>query len=252
MSMKVKVEVNNISKHFTDSEGNPLHVLKNISFAVYGREFVCIVGPSGCGKTTLLRVLAGLEQPSSGTVLIGGMPPNPTHGSIGFVFQEETLFPWRTVWSNIRLGLELREIVKEEKVERIKKLIRLIKLEGFEKYYPYQLSVGMRQRVALARTLAIDPTVLLMDEPFASLDAQTRNLMQEELLRIWEEVKKTVLFVTHSVDEAVYLADRIIVLSDRPAEILGEIKVDIPRTRDRLEANFIDTRRMILDLLHAT
>jgi len=244
----IKITIDNVTKHYITPEGGRLDVLNGISFKVYTGEFLCVVGPSGCGKTTLLKIVAGLEPPSSGRVLIEGRPPDPSKLRIGFIFQEESLFPWRTLWDNIRFGLEIRK-VGDDVQKTVRRLIDLVGLKGFERYYPHQLSGGMRQRVAIARALAIDPEILLMDEPFANLDAQTRGILHKDLIRIWETVKKTVLFVTHNVEEAVYLSDRVIVLSARPATVRTEIRVNVPRPRDRYDPKLFLLRRKIADIL---
>ena len=206
---KIKVEVNNISKSFSKSEdGKPLPVVDNVSFKVNDGEFLCIVGSSGCGKTTILRIIAGLQQADSGEVLLDGEKIESTSSKKGMVFQEFALFPWRTVKKNVEFGLEYKGLPPEEKENLSKRFISMVGLEGYEDSYPHQLSGGMKQRVAIARALVNDPDVLLMDEPFGALDAQTRNILQDELLRIWTETKKTIIFITHNVDEAVYLGDR--------------------------------------------
>jgi len=228
--MRAKIEIRNISKQFASDKG-PLQVIKDVSFTVRDGEFVAIVGPSGCGKTTFLRVLDGLAAADGGSIALDGRPiagPGPDRG---FVFQSDSLLPWRTVAGNIGFGLELQRRDRATARRMVSDLVRLVGLEGFERYYPHQLSGGMRQRVNLARALAIDPGVLLMDEPFAALDAQTRELMQAELLRIWAEAHKTVVFITHQIDEAVYLADRVVVFSARPSVVKATISVDIPRPR---------------------
>ena len=244
---KVLVGIDKLSKYFITSEGEKLNVLDGVSFDVHDSEFVCVVGPSGCGKTTLLKIVAGLEPPSSGRVTIGGKLPDPSLHRIGFVFQEESLFPWRNLWDNIRFGLEIKKTSGNKAI--IEKLIKLVGLKGFEGYYPHQLSGGMRQRVAIARALAVDPEILLMDEPFANLDAQTRWILHRDLTRIWEEVRKTILFVTHNVEEAVYLSDRVIVFTARPARVKTEIDVDISRPRDKFSPKLVRFRKEIVDLL---
>jgi len=243
--MNRKVTVDNASKSFT-SNGGTLPVLDKVSFNVYEEEFLCVVGPSGCGKTTLLRLIAGLETPSSGSVNMDGEPPNPFKVKIGFVFQEESIFPWRNVWDNIRFGLEVKGDYTPETVE---KLVRLVGLVGFEKYYPHQISGGMRKRTAIARALAVDPSILLMDEPFGDLDAQTRWIMHKELLAIHEKLRKTTVFVTHNVEEAVYLGDRVAVLSRRPATIKQIIPVELEKPRNKLSEQFIKYREMIIGFL---
>ncbi len=235
------LEVINISKSF-----NNLKVLDNITFKVKDNSFTCIIGESGCGKTTLLRIVSGLEKADSGEILFNGKKLEIN--DVGFVFQDDRLLPWRTTLKNVAFGLEIRN--DKRALEKAKDVLRFVGLEEFENYYPKQLSGGMRQLVGIARALAINPKILLMDEPFASLDAQTRNRMQAELLDIWNEEKKTVLFVTHNIDEAVYLADKIIVLSKRPARVVEEIKVYLERPRDRTSLEFIDVRKRVLELLN--
>ena len=205
-----------VSRIFTTEKGETIEALSRISLEIRDQEFICILGPSGCGKTTILRIIAGLESATSGTISLNGTAITKPSPLMAMIFQEYSLYPWRNVEDNVTLGLELRGMKKAERAENAKKYIELVGLKGFEHSFPYELSGGMRQRVAVARALAIDPSILLMDEPFGALDAQTRNRMQHELLHIWQKTKKTILFVTHSVDEAVFLADRIVVLTPRP------------------------------------
>ncbi len=233
-----------VSKQFGD-----LLVFQDLSLTVEDQEFLCLVGPSGCGKTSLLRLVANLEPMSSGQILLDGKPLHEMRNGIGFVFQEYGLFPWRTVKSNIQFGLEIKGVEKAARDEIVQRYVNLIGLSGFEDYYPKQLSGGMRQRVALARELAHGPEIILMDEPFGALDALTRNAMQIELLRIWEAMRKTVLFVTHNVDEAVFLADRIAVMSRRPSRILEVIPVTLPRPRSRTSPEVNRVRDLVLSLL---
>jgi NitT/TauT family transport system ATP-binding protein len=209
-------------------------------------EFVCVLGPSGCGKTTLLRIIAGLEEPTGGTILLNNKEITGPGSDRGMVFQEFGLFPWRTVRKNIEFGIEIRKVEKEERRKISDKYIDLVGLKGFENSHPYELSGGMKQRVGIARALANDPEILLMDEPFGALDAQTRNLMQKELLRIWSEMKKTVVFITHSVDEAVFVADRVVVMSARPGNIRYVFNVEWERPRDRASVEFASLRKKIL------
>jgi NitT/TauT family transport system ATP-binding protein len=224
--MPRKVEISGLSKWFGD-----LEALKQIDAAVEPGEFISVVGPSGCGKTTFLRIVAGLEPATSGTILIDGQPLRGPGNNRGFVFQNDSLLPWRTVLANALIGPEVAGKVGDRERQRTLDLLKLVGLGGFENYYPRQLSGGMRQRVNLARALAIDPDVLLMDEPFASLDAQTREIMQTELLRIWEQGRKTVLFVTHQIDEAVFLSDRVLVFARRPGRLQENIEIKLPRPR---------------------
>jgi NitT/TauT family transport system ATP-binding protein len=222
-----KLSARNLTKYYDE-----LEVLSNINVDVGEGEFVSIVGPSGCGKTTFLRIVDGLEPFDSGTVAIGGRPITKPGPDRAFVFQADSLQPWRNVWSNAAIGLEIQGRLSSQERTHLSELLELVGLKGFEKFYPRQLSGGMRQRVNLARALAVHPEVLLMDEPFAALDAQTREIMQTELLRIWSAAKSTVLFITHQIDEAVYLSDRVLVFSRRPGRLQEDIRIDLPRPRD--------------------
>lgn len=205
--------------------------LDEVSLTISEGEFVCVVGASGCGKTTMLKTVDGLIQPTAGRVLVRGRPADPRGHEVATVFQHDALFPWRTVLDNVCLGLELRGVPKRIRVERARECLRLVNLPDVESYYPRELSGGMRQRVNLARGLAVDPEILLMDEPFAALDAQTREIMQDELLQIWARSRKTVLFITHQLDEAVLLGDRVVVMGSHPGHVREDIAVDIPRPR---------------------
>ena len=227
--MHPKLETQLICKDFIDH--GAMLVLSNISLHVDSSEFVSIVGASGCGKTTFLQILDGLIEPSSGDVLVDGLKVTAPSTSRGFVFQKDSLWPWRTAMGNILFGLQIQRRPRREAEATARHLIELVGLKGFESHYPHQLSGGMRQRVNLARALAIDPEILLMDEPFASLDAQTREVMQLELVRIWGEQRKTVVFVTHQIDEAVFLSDRVIVLAARPGRVKEIVPIDLPRPR---------------------
>ena len=233
MSGGVIMEAMNICKTFTSRAGKELRALDNVSLAVREGEFVCLLGPSGCGKSTLLRILAGLETAFEGTVSSEGERVLGPDRKRGMVFQEYSLFPWRTIEENVAAGLEFAGIPPAGRRERSLRFLDLVGLSGFAHSLPHELSGGMRQRAAIARALAADPRILLMDEPFGALDAHTRILLQKELLRIWSASRKTVVFVTHSVDEAVYLADRIVVMSARPGRIIEEISVDMERPRRR-------------------
>lgn len=234
------IKLENVSKTFSE-----LEVIRDISFEVMDGEFLSIIGPSGCGKTTVLRIISGLDLPAKGKVLFKGEEIKKPTKQIGFVFQESALFPWRSVKRNIEFPLELNGASKEERDRKSKRYVKLVGLEGFEKAYPHQLSGGMKQRASLARALAAEPEALLMDEPFASLDALSREKMQGELQRIWEKEKKTIIFVTHSVEEALFLSDRIIVLTPRPTGIKEEIPIDLERPRDRGSDEFMRMRKSI-------
>ncbi len=227
-----KVQAKELCRGFENRlTGGSIEVLDNINLSVTPGEFLTIVGPSGCGKTTLLRIFAGLLPPNSGSVLYDGAIVTGPSRKMGFVFQADNLMPWRNVTDNIALGPELRGESKRDYMPRIEMLLELVGLAGFDGYYPHQLSGGMRQRVNLARALAVEPDVLLMDEPFASLDAQTREIMQDELLRIWQATGNTVIFITHQIDEAIFLADRVMIMSARPGRVQEMLEVDIERPR---------------------
>ncbi len=243
--MSTKLEILNVTKTFNTEEGE-IRALENLNLAVKPTEFLCVIGPSGCGKTTLLRLIAGLDYPSNGEIILDGKEVKGPSPDRGMVFQEYSLFPWRTVIKNVTFGLEIKGIDKQERYRIAEEYIELVGLKDFKNCYPYELSGGMKQRVAIARALATEPTILLMDEPFGSVDAQTRNVLQKELLEIWKRTEKTILFVTHSVDEAVYLADRVAVMSARPGRIVECVDIDIsrPRKRTSMEANEI--RDMLL------
>jgi NitT/TauT family transport system ATP-binding protein len=240
----IKLEAQNIWKLFS-RRGESVEALHDVSIQVGAGEFVSIVGASGCGKTTLLRIVDGLVAPTRGAIRVNGQPVSGPGPDRGFVFQQDALFPWRTVLDNVVFGLEVQGRGRRETRERANGFLQLVGLAGFEHLFPHELSGGMRQRANLARALTIDPDVLLMDEPFASLDAQTREIMQSELLRIWRtgtasvgdpmapaSTRKTVLFVTHQIDEAVYLSDRVVVMTSRPGRVKSILEVDIPRPRD--------------------
>jgi ABC-type nitrate/sulfonate/bicarbonate transport system ATPase subunit len=229
--------------------GDRITVLQDLNCRLEAGRFISFVGPSGCGKTTLLRIISGLEQASAGQVLLNGHDITRDSQEIGFIFQEYALFPWRTTLENITLGLEIQGIPKKDREQSAKEYIQQFGLEGFEDHYPRELSGGMQQRVAIARTLIMNPRVVLMDEPFASLDSQTRNDLQEFLLQIWQRRGETILFVTHNVDEAVFLGDQVIVLSTRPGRIELTLPVETPRPRDRTDPEFNALRRQILQHL---
>jgi NitT/TauT family transport system ATP-binding protein len=226
----MKVLIDHISKVYSDRRGGKTEALRDIDFDIKENEFVVVVGPSGCGKTTLLNIIAGLLSPSSGQVIFDGVRHDSSPNT-AVVFQDFALFPWRTVLKNIVYGLEEKGVNKTEQSVIANKFISMVGLQGFEQKYPHQLSGGMKQRVAIARALANDPLLLLMDEPFSALDAQTRMLMQYELSRIWEETQKSFLYITHNIQEAVFLGDRVVILSRRPGRILDIVKIDLSRPR---------------------
>jgi NitT/TauT family transport system ATP-binding protein len=228
------LELRNLSRQIPRPNGDPFVVFKNINITLRDGEFVSVIGPSGCGKTTLLRVINGLLPPSSGQIFVEGKQQNAANGELvmGFVFQGASLLPWRTSLKNILLGLEAQGKNPKEAEPIARKYLDLVGLSGFEDHYPHELSGGMQQRINLARALAIQPKILLMDEPFAALDAQTRTFMQLELLRIWYQTKKTVIFVTHMISEAILLSDRVIVLSHRPGQIKTEFNIPFSRPRN--------------------
>ena len=244
------ISIEGLSKVFRKGKSE-LVAIEGFNLTVPEGEFVCLLGPSGCGKTTVLRIVAGLEDKTDGTIQVNGRKVKGPGPDRGMVFQEFALFPWRSARRNVEFGLEIKGVPAERRHAVSSKLLELVGLKGFEDSHPKQLSGGMKQRVAIARALANAPSVLLMDEPFGALDAQTRNLMQKELLRIWTETKKTIVFVTHSVDEAVYLADRIVVMTARPGTVKKDIPVTLPRPRDRTSREFIAIRGEVLAELEA-
>jgi NitT/TauT family transport system ATP-binding protein len=246
----LSLELFGLSKTFLGkSPGESVPVLDHLQLRVENGQFISIVGPSGCGKTTLLRIIAGLEKASEGEVLLNGKGLGEGSEEIGMVFQEYALFPWRTTLQNIEIGLEIRGVEKKKRRSAAMEYIKTFDLDGFGNRYPKELSGGMKQRVAIARTLIVNPRVVLMDEPFGSLDSQTRNSLQEFLLRIWERRKDTILFVTHNVDEAVFLSDQILILSKRPARIIKIFEIELPKPRDRTSQECNQIRRDILQLL---
>ncbi len=246
--MSRDIQIRNLRKVFKSDDKETV-ALEDFSLDIKKNELISIVGPSGCGKTTLLRMIAGLLEPSSGEVVIGGEKCTDPGPDRGMVFQDFALFPWRSVRKNVEFGLEIAGVPREERKERALRYIKGVGLEGFEDHRVHELSGGMKQRVALARALITKPDVLLMDEPFGALDAQTRNIMQTELLKITDKTDATIIFVTHSVDEAVYISDRIVILTKRPAEVKEIVDIDLPRPRDRASPEFIRIRRHILDQL---
>lgn len=246
--MAVILELENITKKFF-SQKKEILAVDNVSLKVKNNEFLSIVGPSGCGKSTILRMIAGLETPTSGKILLEKKEVNEPDADRGMVFQQYTLLPWRTVLENVTFGLEVKGIPKSKRIDIAKKFIKMVGLEGFEEAYPYELSGGMQQRVAIARTLANDPKIVLMDEPFGALDTQTRAILQDHLLKIWQKDRKTVVFVTHSVEEAIYLSDRVIIMTARPGKIKSVIDIDLKRPRKRTSLEFLEYKKRIIDEL---
>ena len=241
-----QIELRNIGLQYESAE-NFLTALQDVSFGVDAAEFLCVVGQSGCGKTTMLNIVAGFLKPTQGEILISGKTVTGKGLDRGIVFQDfAQLFPWRTAQRNIEFGLEMKGIAKEERAEIALRFLRLVNLEKFARSYPHELSGGMQQRVAIARALAYNPAVLLMDEPFAALDALTREEMQRFLVDVWRETKKTVVYVTHNVAEAVYLADRVIVFSPHPGTVKAQVKITLPRPRDTLSVEFLEYQKEIV------
>jgi NitT/TauT family transport system ATP-binding protein len=231
-----RISVRNVHKWFPTPSGEPYQVLGGLSLDVYPGEFVSLVGPSGCGKSTLLRLIAGIAPYEAGEIWLDGVPVTRKGGRLGFVFQQDALLPWRTVFDNIALGLRIRKLPKREVSERVNDWIARVGLRGFESYYPARLSGGMRKRVAIAQTLSYDPDVILMDEPFAHLDVQTRQILEEDLMNLCADGKRTILFVTHDLDEAISLSDRVIVQRAGPRSVVrSEHAVALPRPRRLLD-----------------
>jgi ABC-type nitrate/sulfonate/bicarbonate transport system ATPase subunit len=246
--MNAKISCQNIRKIFIQKGTMKVHVLEGITLDVYPNEFVVILGPGQSGKTTLLRIIAGLESPTEGTVLLDGREVKGPGPDRGLVFQSYMLFPWKTVMGNVELGPKLRGVPKEERRKIAAHYIELVGLKGFERHYPHQLSGGMKQRVGIARAYANHPEVMLLDEPFGQLDAQTRYYMEKETARIWEMEKRTVVFVTNNIDEAIYLGDRIITMEGKlPGRIKSVYRVNLPRPREHTDAAFLELRQTIID-----
>ena len=241
---KSKLEVN-ISHAYGD-----LVVHGDIQFSVKENEFLCICGPSGCGKTTLLDILSGLLKPTTGSVLLDGESVNPKKHSISFVFQEPSTLPWLTVWENIATGLKIKKLSRQEVAKKVEEVIRIVGLGGFEHFYPHQISGGMKQRVSIARAFATDADLILMDEPFVSLDQPTRERMQQEVLDIWKNLRRTIIFVTHNLEEAVFLGDRVVILSEKPTSIKADLPIELARPRDPLGVDFTAIRAQCFSFLN--
>jgi len=250
--IKRKLEVIGVEKAFRRGE-TTVQALRPTDFSVEAGQFVSIIGPSGCGKSTLFNIIAGLTPPTAGAVFADGKSILGKPGYVGYMLQKDMLLPWRTILDNVILGLEIRKVPKKQAAEKAMPLIERYGLKGFETHYPHELSGGMRQRAALLRTLLYDRDILLLDEPFGALDAQTRLDMQNWLLSIWQDVKKTVLFVTHDIDEALYLSDEVLVFSRRPGFVKYRMHVNLPRPRDQetiTSAEFMACKRQLLRWLH--
>ena len=246
------IEIRDVSLVY-DTPAGQVPGVQGVSLDMRESEFLCLLGPSGCGKSTLLNIVAGFLTPTSGEIRIGGKAVNGHGTDRGVVFQDfAQLFPWRTALGNVAFGLEMKGIPQEERDEIAFNQLKLVKLEKFVKSYPHHLSGGMQQRVAIARALAYNPSVLLMDEPFAALDAMTRDAMQRLLADVWRETRKTIIYVTHNVAEAVYLADRVIVMTPHPGKVKAEVVIDLPRPRDPLSVEFLDCQKQLLAHLGET
>src|SRR5215469_7227794 len=240
------IEIRDVSL-FYDTPAGRVHAVDTVSFDIAPSEFICIVGPSGCGKSTLLNIIAGFISPTTGEIRIGGKAVTGHGMDRGVVFQDfAQLFPWRTALGNVAFGLEMKGMGKDEREAVALRQLALVKLEKFARSYPHHLSGGMQQRVAIARALAYNPSVLLMDEPFAALDALTRDDMQRLLAEVWRETRKTVIYVTHNVAEAIYLADRVIVMTPHPGEVKAEMAIALPRPRDPLSVEFLEVQKELL------
>lgn len=238
----VKVEVKKLTKKFGD-----LLVLNNLNFNIKKNEFVCVVGPTGCGKTTFLNVLTKIYEPTEGDLYIDGTPADPQKHNISFVFQEPSAFPWLTVEENIAFGLKVKKLPKEEVHRRVEQIIALMGLDRYRKSYPRELSVSVVQRVIIGRSFAMQPDLLLMDEPYGQMDVKVRFYLEDEVIRLWKELGSTVVFITHNIEEAVYLAERVIILSNKPASIKEEVRIDLPHPRDITDPKFIAYRNYITD-----
>jgi NitT/TauT family transport system ATP-binding protein len=250
MSHSGRIQCNAVRKTYRDAaEGTEVVALQGLTLDIAPREFLTLLGPSGCGKSTLLNILAGFEKPDAGTVLLDGKAIERPGPDRGVVFQDYALFPWLNIQQNVEYGLREKGIGKAAARDTARHFLGMVGLTGFERRFPHELSGGMRQRVALIRVLAIDPAILLMDEPFAAVDAQTRTILQEELERLWLQTRKTVVFVTHSVDEAIYLSDRVTVMTARPGVVKAIVPIDLPRPRDATSDAFNRYRREITQLI---
>ena len=244
-----KLSVRNISKAYPNGGDGDTDVLDNISFDIQEGEFLSILGPSGCGKTTLLKIIAGLLEPDEGEILIEGEVVEPGHNRVGYIFQQESLFPWRTVRQNIEFGLEVKGVPRERINKAVEDALKIAGMEGLDDHYPHEISGGQARKTEMARSLVLAPDLLVSDEALSNLDAQTRNYLQEEFLRIQKITGSTILFVSHNVDETVFLSDRILVLSNIPAKIIAEYKIELPKPRVRTSQECLAYRSKILEVL---
>ncbi|WP_101843040.1 ABC transporter ATP-binding protein [Halobacillus sp. Marseille-P3879] len=242
------LELNQVGKTFKDKDQGSFQVFSDIDLTIEKQEFVSLLGPSGCGKSTLLSMVAGLENASAGSIVLEGQEIKKAGPDRGMVFQQASLFPWLNVRDNVMFPLK-STMSKKEAGERADHFLKMVHLSRFKKHYTYELSGGMQQRVAIARALAMDPKILLMDEPFGALDEQTRHILHDELIKVWEETQKTILFVTHSIQEAIKLSDRVIVMGTRPGRIIADFQVDIPRPRSRADERVIELEDQVMNLL---
>ena len=241
---EIKIRVNNLTKRFGD-----MTVLDNITFEIAAGELVAIVGPTGCGKTTFLNTLSKLMPATNGQILIDGEEANPRKHNISYVFQEPTCLPWRTVRENVAYGMEVKGVMHQERMERTDKIMEIVGLSSCAELYPNQVSASMIQRIAVSRAFAVEPDLLLMDEPYGQLDVKLRYYLEDELITLWQKLQSTVLFVTHNIEEAVYVAERILVLSNKPTTVKAEITVDLPRPRNFLDPKFMEIRRQVTELI---
>lgn len=241
---KIKIEVKSLTKSFED-----LLVLDDINFHVYEGELLCIVGPTGCGKTTFLNLLSKLASPTKGDVLIDGEPANPRKHNISFVFQEPSCLPWKTIRDDVKIGLQIKKYPNKTIDNKTDEIMKFIGLDEVANFYPHQISAGMKQRVAIARAFVVEPDLLLMDEPFGHLDIKLRFFLEDEVVKMWRKYKRTIIFVTHNLEEAVYIAERVLVLTQKPTHVKAEIPVNLSRPRDYTSTEFVKIREQITDLV---
>ena len=241
---KIKIEIRNLCKHYND-----LVVLQKMNFDIYEGEFLCVVGPTGCGKTTFCNVVTRLLPPTEGTITMDGEEVDLRKHNISFVFQEPSCIPWRTLWDDVKIGLEIKKFPKSEISDRVGAILELAGLIKFKDYYPNQISAGMKQRVAIARAFVTEPDLLLLDEPFGQLDTSTRFNIENRLIEIWQRTKRTVIFVTHNLEEAVYLSERILVCTNKPTGIKEEVQVNLPYLRDITDPEFVKIRNKVTELV---